>query len=61
MIEAERMVTRPMDDSQIIDLFFERSEQAINEQSKKYGRVCKKVSQNILNNALDAEECINDA
>lgn len=55
------MVTWPMDDSQIIDLFFERSEQAINELSKKYGRVCKKVSQNILNNALDAEECVNDA
>jgi RNA polymerase sigma-70 factor (ECF subfamily) len=61
MIEAERMVTWPMDDSQIIDLFFERSEQAINELSKKYGRVCKKVSQNILNNMLDAEECVNDA
>ena len=38
------MVQWPMDDSQIIDLFFERSERAINELSKKYGRVCKKVS-----------------
>ncbi len=55
------MVQWPMDDSQIIDLFFERSEQAINELSKKYGRVCKKVSHNILNNTQDAEECVNDA
>jgi RNA polymerase sigma-70 factor (ECF subfamily) len=50
-----------MDDSQIIDLFFERSEQAIIELSNKYGKVCSKVSLNILNNKLDAEECINDA
>lgn len=55
------MVTWPMDDSQIIDLFFERSEQAINELSKKYGKIFNKVSQNILNNVLDAEECVNDA
>ncbi|MCI1930401.1 MAG: sigma-70 family RNA polymerase sigma factor [Clostridia bacterium] len=50
-----------MDDSEIINLFFERSEQAIIELSKKYGKVCKKVSQNILNNVSDAEECVNDA
>jgi RNA polymerase sigma factor (sigma-70 family) len=48
-------------DSEIIDLFFERSDQAIVELSKKYGALCRKVSQNILNNVLDAEECVNDA
>lgn len=50
-----------MDDREIINLFFERSEQAIIELSKKYGSACRKISQNILNNALDAEECVNDA
>lgn len=50
-----------MEDSKIIDLFFERSEQAIDELSKKYGKVCRKVALNILNNTLDAEECVNDA
>lgn len=50
-----------MDDNQIIDLFFKRSEQAIIELSNKYGRLCNRVSQNILNNPLDSEECINDA
>lgn len=48
-------------DSEIIDLFFERSEKAIVELSNKYGSVCKKVSMNVLNNHQDAEECVNDA
>lgn len=50
-----------LEDNKIIDLFFERSEQAISELSKKYGTVCKKVAENILNNRLDSEECVNDA
>ena len=50
-----------MDDSKIIELFFERSEQAIIELSNKYGAVCRKVADNILNNRLDSEECVNDA
>lgn len=50
-----------MDDSKIIELFYERSEQAIIELSQKYGTVCTKVADNILNNRLDAEECVNDA
>ena len=31
------------------------------ELSNKYGSVCRKVAKNILNNDLDAEECVNDA
>ncbi|MBQ9415390.1 MAG: sigma-70 family RNA polymerase sigma factor [Clostridia bacterium] len=50
-----------MDDSKIIELFFERSEQAIIELSNKYGAICSKVANNILNNRLDSEECVNDA
>ncbi len=50
-----------LDDSKIIDLFYARSEQAIIELSEKYGSVCSKVAGNILNNAQDAEECVNDA
>lgn len=50
-----------MNDERIIELFFERSEQAIKELDKKYGRVCYTVSYNILNNRQDAEECVNDA
>jgi len=50
-----------LDDSKIIELFYERSEQAIIELSKKYGSLLKKISKNILNNSLDVEECVNDA
>ena len=42
-------------------MFLERSEQAITELSNKYGAVCMKVADNILNNRQDAEECVNDA
>lgn len=31
------------------------------ELSKKYGSVCTKIANNVLNNQFDAEECVNDA
>ena len=46
-----------LNDSEIIDLFYARSERAIMELSAKYGNVCNKVAKNILSNILDAEEC----
>lgn len=49
------------DDEKIIELFFDRSEEAIKELDTKYGRLCRKLSHNILNNRQDAEECVNDA
>lgn len=50
-----------MDDERIIELFFERSEQAITALSEKYGRLFLKVSMNALGTRRDAEECVNDA
>ena len=50
-----------MTDEQIIALFFERSEQAICELDGKYGKVLRNLSYNILNDRLDAEECVNDS
>ncbi len=49
-----------MEDSKIISLFFERSEQAIRELDRKYGSVVKKTVANILTDRLDAEECVDD-
>ena len=49
-----------LEDSKIISLFFERSEQAIRELDCKYGPAVKKTAANILNNRLDVEECVND-
>lgn len=50
-----------MEDEAIIELFFARSERAIKELDLKYGKVCRKISSNILQSPQDAEECINDA
>lgn len=50
-----------IDDEKIIDLFFERSEQAIWELDIKYGKICYNLSYNIVNSRQDAEECVNDA
>lgn len=50
-----------IDDEKIIALFFERSEQAIQELDNKYGKTCHSLSYNIVNDRQDAEECVNDA
>lgn len=50
-----------MEDWEILDLFQQRSEQAILEVSRKYGPLCMKLAYNILGNISDAEECVNDA
>lgn len=49
-----------MDDTQIIDLFFDRDEKAIQELGEKYGAYCYKIAWNVLNNKEDSEECVND-
>ncbi len=50
-----------MEDEKIVELFFARSEQGIQELNNKYGKICHNLSYNILNNRQDAEECVNDA
>lgn len=49
-----------MDDSKILNLYWERSETAISETSKKYSKFCYYISFNILHNKEDVEECINE-
>ena len=49
-----------MTDAEIIDLFFERSEQAITELAKKHGGAVSRIAYNILGNVQDTEECVND-
>lgn len=50
-----------IEDKRIIEMFFGRSEQAIRELDNKYGKICYKLSYNIVNDRQDAEECVNDA
>lgn len=50
-----------MDYLKIIEMFFERSEQTIQELDYKYGAVCHSLSYHVVNSRLDAEGCVNDA
>ena len=49
-----------MDDPKIIELYYQRSEQAIVETDAKYGPYCRSIALNILSVREDAEECVND-
>jgi len=49
-----------MDDMKIVNLYWARSERAIEETEQKYGKYCRTISYNILANTADAEECVND-
>ena len=49
-----------MEDRQIVDLYWARSERAITETDKKYGRYCHYIAYQILSDDLDAEEIVND-
>lgn len=49
-----------MEDSQILDLFFNRSEMAIKETDTKYGGYCYKIAYSILANQEDSEESVSD-
>lgn len=49
-----------MTDEAIIDMYFDRDEEAIRASDIKYGRYCIAVADNILANLEDAEECVND-
>lgn len=49
-----------MDDKAILDLYWARSEAAVQETSSKYGAYCYSIAYGILSNRQDSEECVND-
>lgn len=49
-----------MEDKQIIDLYWKRSEAAISETAVKYGGYCYSIAYNVLTDHEDAEESVND-
>jgi len=49
-----------MEDNRIVDLYWQRDEKAILETAAKYGNYLHSISYQILLNAEDAEECVND-
>lgn len=49
-----------MKDEQIIELYLQRNEKAIEETQDKYGSYCFRIAKNILVIKEDADECVND-
>ncbi len=49
-----------MHDKEIISLYFDRDEKAIEYTEQKYRAYCYSVADKVLNNAQDDEECLND-
>ncbi len=49
-----------MEDALIIELYWQRNEDAIKETDNKYGAYCFSVANNVLRDKGEAEECVND-
>lgn len=49
-----------MEDTEIIDLYWQRDQRAIDETHGKYGGFLAGIAWNILRSHSDAEECVND-
>lgn len=49
-----------MEDQQIVELYWQRSTEAITQSKEKYGAYCFSVAEHILQSQEDCEECVND-
>ena len=49
-----------MEDSAIVTLYWQRSEQAIAESDTKYGTYCGHIAYGLLQNSEDTQECVSD-
>lgn len=49
-----------MDDSRIVEMYWNRQEEAIAETDAKYGTYCNYIAYHILYSSRDAEECVSD-
>ena len=49
-----------MEDFEIVELYWDRDENAITQSDLKYGRYCKSIAYNILFSHEDSEECVNE-
>ena len=57
---TQKPIISYMDDREIVALYWARSETAIRETDRKYGKYCHAIAYNILYSREDAEECVND-
>lgn len=50
-----------IDDEQIIEMLFDRNEQALKITDKKYGPLCRKIAYSIIRNYEEIDDCVNDS
>lgn len=60
-IQRRVIAIKGVNDSSIVDLFWERDDKALKLLDKKYGSEFMQIAYCILNNREDSEECVNDA
>ena len=60
LVRGWKGVGTRMEDKEIVDLYWERSQRAIAESKSKYGACCNAIAYRILQSREDADECEND-
>ena len=58
--QKEKQSEKTLPDEAIIELYWQRNEQAIAETDHKYGKYLFTIAYNIVHDRLDCEECVND-
>lgn len=59
-MELQTNETATMNDEQIIELYWQRDEQAIKQTDIKYKKFLLSIAYNIVHDTCDSEECLND-
>ena len=59
-VQEKIKIKSSLNDEEIIELYWERNERAIDETDFKYKKYLFVIAYNILNDKLDCEECLND-
>lgn len=49
-----------MEDCEIVELYWDRNQEAISATADKYGKYCGAIARNIVGNEEDVKECVND-
>ena len=59
-LQSKQSAKKPMDDEEIVALYWDRNENAIEETDFKYKKYLYTIAYNIVYDNLDCEECLND-
>lgn len=59
-LQSKQTEKVPMDDEKIVELYWKRDENAIEETDFKYKKYLFSIAYNVVHDRLDSEECLND-